>query len=346
MSHHWLSLVCVPVLLFSIDPALAGGYTIIDLGPLSGEASYARSINNSGQVVGNASIDHFYRAFLYSNGTTTYFGPSGTDTLAFGINDGVQLVGSSNFRAFLYDNGAMTDLGTLGGTISAARGINNSGQVVGDSYTAMGTYHAFLYSNGAMADLGTLGGGYSQAASINNAGQVVGGAWTIAGNGFRAFLYSNGVMTNLGTLGGTNSYANGINDSGQVVGYTDTGTGSHAFLYSNGAMTDLGTLGGGSSNAYDINNNGQIVGDTNNGAFLYSNGAMTDLNTLLNPGSVWTLSEARSINDLGQIAGNGFIAGQVHAFLMSPTPVPIPAAAWLFGSGLLGLFMIGKRRKQ
>jgi len=52
----------------------------------------------------------------------------------------------------------MTDLGTLGGTESLARGINDSGQVVGYSATASGHWYAFLYYGGTMADLGTLGG--------------------------------------------------------------------------------------------------------------------------------------------------------------------------------------------
>ena len=70
----------------------------------------------------------------------------------------------------------MTDLGTLGGNYSLAHGINNSGQVVGESATANGYYHAFLYSSGTMTDLGTLGGSRSGAWCINASGQVVGSA--------------------------------------------------------------------------------------------------------------------------------------------------------------------------
>ncbi|BBL58575.1 hypothetical protein [Methylomonas koyamae] len=104
---------------------------------------------------------------------------------------------------------SVTDLGTLGGGDSYARGINAIGQVVGDVYPAgNGANHAFLYSNGAMQDLGTLGGTYSYATGINASGQVTGYS---AGH---AFLYSNGAMQDLGTLGGTYSYAAGINDSG------------------------------------------------------------------------------------------------------------------------------------
>ena len=53
----------------------------------------------------------------------------------------------------------ITDLGTLGGSISYAYGINDSGQVAGWSYLAGNSaWHAFLYDGTVMKDLGTLGG--------------------------------------------------------------------------------------------------------------------------------------------------------------------------------------------
>src|SRR5512135_1438243 len=66
----------------------------------------------------------------------------------------------------------LTDLGTLGGRDSYARGINARGQVVGYvinySETIPGGYysHAFLYSHGTMTDLGTLGGSEASASGI------------------------------------------------------------------------------------------------------------------------------------------------------------------------------------
>ncbi|MGA2032058.1 MAG: hypothetical protein ABSG68_07380 [Thermoguttaceae bacterium] len=77
--------------------------------------------------------------------------------------------------SFLY---TVTDLGTFGGTISYAEGINDSGQVVGEAQTSdYGPYHAFLYSGGSMQDLGTLGGADSWASGAANIGSPCLRSW-------------------------------------------------------------------------------------------------------------------------------------------------------------------------
>src|SRR4051794_14330794 len=75
---------------------------------------------------------------------------------------------------------SVTDLGTLGGTVSEANGINASGQVVGWSSLPGGTF-AFLYSDGAMHNLGTLGGTGSIAWGINDSGEIVGESMIVGG---------------------------------------------------------------------------------------------------------------------------------------------------------------------
>ena len=151
------------------------------------------------------------------------------------------------------DYAPMIDLGTFpGDSESDATGINNSGQVVGYSYTpSLGvTFHAFLYRNGEMTGLDTPAGARSYAEGINDSGQVA-GYYDYQNGNVGAFLYSNGTVTDLGTLGlpgYTTSRAYAINNSGQVVGESGTAWGTeHAFLDTSGTMTDLGTLGGADS---------------------------------------------------------------------------------------------------
>jgi probable HAF family extracellular repeat protein len=257
----------------------------------------------------------------------------------------------------------MTDLGNLGGTSSpsVAHGINNSGQVVGVSYTSSGNGRAFLYSGGVMTNLGTLGGATSAANGINNSGQVVGESLTSSGN-TNAFLYSGGTMTDIGTLGDNFSIANGINSSGQVVGVSETHGGTYdAFLYSGGSMIDIG---GAASSAIGINNSGEVVGAENgsNGnsyAFLYTSGTgLEDLNTLyaslLVSGTgtktgFTSLLEATSINSSGEIAGYGnYYNGTVienQAFLLSPAAVPEPST-WALMLGGLGATAIWTRLRR
>lgn len=117
-------------------------------------------------------------------------------------------------------------------------------------------------------------------------------------------------------------------------------------------IIDLGTLGGTASRGYGINASGQVVGYSYltgvsvTRAFLYDGGSMQDLSVLVDCVSAgWSyLESATAINDNGDITGYGYINGVTHAFLVSPVAIPIPAAAWLFGSGLLGLASLGRRR--
>jgi probable HAF family extracellular repeat protein len=216
----------------------------------------------------------------------------------------------------------VTDLGTLGGTSGTyAYGINDSGEVVGYSYTTSGAQRAFLYNNGTMQNLGALSGatGLSEAQGINSSGAVVGTMVNSTGT-LRAFLYENGTVHDLGSLGGAAGESEGyaINGSFEVVGDSSIASGgSHPFLYNN-TMQDLGSLSTRSPNgALGINDSGEVVGYsyTASGverAFLY-NGTMQDLGSL---GGADGGSCAYGINNGGEVVGVSDTSSDgSHAFL-------------------------------
>jgi probable HAF family extracellular repeat protein len=181
-----------------------------------GGDSVAKGVNNTNDIVGyvctagNASC----RPFLFSNGVTTLIGPANRTGVANRVNASLDVVGAlsvapgtSTTQAFLYRNGVRTDLGTLGGASSEARGINEQGEVVGTAQNAAGQPRAFLWRNGEMTDLNTLipaGTGWilESAAGISDGGQIV-GYGTLSGKR-RAFLLT--PPTDLATfIGGTYS---------------------------------------------------------------------------------------------------------------------------------------------
>ena len=230
------------------------------------------------------------------------------------------------------------DLGTLGGSDSAALAVNARGQVVG--YSSMTRYgaetRAFSWTQaGGMIDLGTLGGMNSLAEAVNDRGQVVGWSDTPADTGVgvaccsvsRAFSWTQaGGMLDLGTLGGSSSTALAVNASGQVVGYADAvgNAASHAFSWTlTGGMIDLSPNphDGRFSAALAVNTNGQAVGytyaagDGSDYAFSWTpTGGMTSLSF----GGTSGLAEA--VSDYGQVVGwlEPAIA-EYHAFTWTPT---------------------------
>lgn len=345
----------------------AGGavliYSLTDLGALDNLPGQSKStineINDLGRIVGVNLTNGFYHAVLCdSNGWQDLGTLGGTNSAALGINPaglvcGRSLppnIGSGTNHAFLWtpggtngvlDNPQMQDLGTLGGNRSQADDINAVGQLCGFSRNTNGFDHFVLYTNGAIIDVhtNTSGLNYSYGTALNDAGHAVGIAYN---NNFRSWsaLYQNGITTtNLGNFGQalfSKSAALDLNNSDNIVGYvTDTNGFDQGFIYGDGNLGVIGTLGGHYSYAIAINNSNTVVGgsfvDASNTlyhAFVRIDGIMYDLNQHLNEsGTNWVLSEARAINDLGQIAGVGTLSGVKHGFLLNQLIYYPPIAA-------------------
>jgi probable HAF family extracellular repeat protein len=337
----WSVVLLVPAHGFAQDSS----YTLIDLGTLGGTRSAALGINNAGHVVGSAeTADGRTHAFLYVKSALIDLGTfGGDDSYAHRISDGGLIVGRAStkdgeFRPFVSSaTGVPFDLSQidvrLKGTFSTAVDVNSAGLLVG--YRQSHKEHmaarrrVFIYRDFQVVDLGTFGGEDGFVAAINKAGHLVGYFSTQPHADYadhRGFLLDKKGLTDLGSLGGRMTTPTDINDSNQVVGYAQIRSGEHhAFLYHVGRLTDLGTLPGGTqSYAYAINNLGQAVGasDSSAGAqraVLFDRGTLKDLNRLIPAGADWLLTDARDINDAGQIVGTGVVDGRVRAFLLTPT---------------------------
>jgi len=161
---------------------------MIDLGTLGGSGSVALGINDLGQVVGRAwtaDIIPTHYAFMIVPEDTDGDGVPDTwfrDGDGDGANDLMISLGN---------------LGSVGGRCSIARGISNSGYVVG-------------YLGGA----NTVGGEAFIIVPEDTDGDDVPDTWFRDGDGDGA----NDLMIKLTPSGGAEAY--GVNDSGQVVGWS------------------------------------------------------------------------------------------------------------------------------
>jgi probable HAF family extracellular repeat protein len=254
------------------------------VGPSIGcRRSYGFALNSTGTVVGTAQTSDLEPEILYH---------------AFRVH----------LPAASFDDLKTLDLPNLPNT-SEARGINDQNIIVGSSYTVPGgvVERAVLFGTQPVFDIGTLGGSActfcsSAANAINNVGlgQVVGWS-TLSASGlrhafFRQLAFGGSEMVDLGDLcvgnehGFCRSEAFAINDVGQIVGESQAKYGSQSTR-----------------------------------AFVYrtQTGVMQDLNKSLSPADriLWDLTDARGINDLGQIVGTGLYQGEyMRAYRLDPLP--------------------------
>ena len=180
---------------------LWNGTRVVDLQTLGGSSSYAYAINDKGDVVGTSTLaDGSWHVFEYASSQTS---PTMVDlgalnslsTVAYAINGDGEIVGTAyqssqqGSSAFLYDGATTVDLNNLlnstgkGWQLLEAKGINDSGQIVGYGVNPAGLTHAFLLNpvdamsatpTISITPVGTDGKTYTVSVSgITGSGQLV-----------------------------------------------------------------------------------------------------------------------------------------------------------------------------
>src|SRR5229473_8370729 len=252
-----LTSIAASSLLAALAIAQPPRYTITDLGSVGGSPGQPYVITNNGLIGGAAAI------------------PDG------------------RMHAILWYKGLkLMDIGTpgLGGPNSAAFGVNEFGQTVGQAETSV--------PNGGEDFCGFKALGFP------------------SGTTCLPFLWQNGVMTKLPTLGGANGYANMINNRGEVAGLAENNTKDpgcpvsqfEPVIWENGAIRKLPTPSGAPYGvAAWINDNGQAVGAAGACAAFNPN---TGLYLVENYALLW--EKDGSVHDLGNLGGTGANAGN-HA---------------------------------
>jgi probable HAF family extracellular repeat protein len=309
----------------------------------NGSPLAARAINNAGTILGDGLTVATDRnqPFLSNGSQISDLGLTGRN-FCFGgecptvrsidLNTRGQMVYSfnlSDYQAYTpsyVQNSSGDRREVFSGSLASA--VNESGQVVGSSYSRgrSGPGRGLLDTNGSQAELTSTGycspfscAGFSNpvmARDINDRGIIVGAgpADRAAGSPLRALIWTdplnNPVGRDLGSLGasaeGIASIANSINNTGEIVGYAVSPTGEQR-------------------------------------AVIWQNGVLVDLNDRIALGSGWRLSSAFKINSQGQIIGMGLVDGQPRGFLLTPEPIPEPGT--ILGA-IAGIGLLIGRRKQ
>ena len=238
-------------------------YNFTQIDAANANATYVLGINNGEQVVGYTVDEnsHHNHAFLldfsgaYDQFDAPYAGV--TDTVASGINDAGQVVGTYvvGFHSHgfaLSDDYTMIDVPD--GADTRVNGINNAGQIVG----TVGPV-CFLLGDDGFTEFSVPNAVNSGAFGINDTGQIVGSVrYDFVQNG--GFVRdSDGSFSYFAVPGADFTFASGINNLGQVVG-TYYGDGVHGFLLSDGQFTTIDVPGSSATYATGINDAGQIVG--------------------------------------------------------------------------------------
>ena len=308
-----------------------------------GEDTKPLSINNLGVVVGSGSVGAFVAKSTETGWVIKNIVPGFLSSIAYDVNDSNQITGqytvsrqfpTADVKAFVgtysEDNWQMEliptpDVWSIGLGTNAGLGINADGNILMSTHNSAVTARGVgrnetLFATESNTDwsltkLEGLEGGDSNfidSSAMNNVNQIVGSA-AAAGSRYQrniwhAYLATQNddntwKMIDLGTTPrGKHSFARDINDTGLIVGYESWNEGD-------------------SNTIYDA-----VIFDYEKKIHSLSSLVSTGLEG-------WsTLTEAKAINNKGQIVGMGTYNGKKTSFILTPLsdttpPTQIPPSS-------------------
>lgn len=303
-------------------------------GSNAGAGTNMNGIANNGAAVGfgidnNGNLTNFIRN---ANGTFTDLNINGSTTaMALGTNSAGDVVGADNGTAFFLPSGGPVATLPTPGSASAAFGINDLGNIVGQ-FTSGAVTPGFFMSDSAGSNFiridSPTGPDVVNAQGVNNNGLIVG--FYVGTDGQDHGFLTKTADASLGQVTGTAisdptipavagepgatfvfSQVLGINDSGIAVGYYgDSTTSQHGFLY-----------------------------NTLTGQYTFLDDPAEQFNSGVE------VTQITGINNAGDLTGfYSDASGVFHGFVATPTPEP---ASWsLAGLGLAAAWLVkrGTRR--
>ena len=264
-----------------------------------------------------------------------------TDNYAYDVNDHDEVVGyetTSFFTPSARRWQALTGQSrSLPGqhSYSASYAINNESNIAGYEYELFGGGSAAYRlhwdapdRDGILIDTAVA---YSVGRDVNDLGDTVGRYNDPSQGSWEAFFYRGSETSEQlpETLprpsGMTEGDARAVSNSRLIVGGVSDSSGSEKpvlWRWDGQWTVELLAVQPGSDGfALGINDVGYAVGHQDGStAMLWHEGQALDLNNLIPPQAQadWQLTEARDINDRGEIVGEGLFQGQPTAFLLRP----------------------------